>query len=78
MTPGILLAIIGLIILMVLPASRNFLGWLISKPGVHLYHYLFFLIKFIVRAHYTVFRNMVLPRRVIYPTLERDDTVQRD
>jgi len=72
-----LLLIFALFLFLVLAPGRKALGWFLSKPGMKVIGYWIFAIKFLWHAHYTVIRNLLLPHRVIYPTLESDETVKR-
>lgn len=77
MKAWLLLLIIALILLLVMPPGRKALGWFLSKPGTKVIGYWIFALKFLFQAHTTIIRNLLLPHRVIYPTLESDDTVKR-
>lgn len=77
MTAGLLITIIALVFLLMFSAGRGALSWFCSSPGLRAASYIIFLVKYIFNAHWIILRNLFLPHRVIFPTLERDDTVQR-
>jgi hypothetical protein len=37
-----------------------------------------FLVMRLFQAHFVVFKNLVMPRAVIFPTLKSDDRVRKD
>jgi hypothetical protein len=73
----ILLLIFVVLLLLLTSAGRSAIGLFLSKTFIQAVGYGIFAIKFLFQSHLTIIRNLLLPRRVIYPTLEKDDSVKR-
>ena len=69
--------IVGAVLILILviePLRKTFFG----KPGELLYKWGWWFLKQIVDAHLCVFKNLITPRNLIYPTLESDKTTKRE
>lgn len=69
---------LALAILLVSPIVRSALAWVFSAPGKLMFQWAIYLITRLFHAHVTVIKNLVLPRSVIYPTLDTQDRVRKD
>jgi hypothetical protein len=49
-----------------------------GKTGELLFKWVWFFLKQIIDAHLCVFKNLITPRNLIYPTLESDKTTKRE
>lgn len=63
-----------MIILIIEPFRKTIFG----KPGEIIYKWGWWFIKQIIDAHLCVFKNLITPRKLIYPTLESDKTTKRE
>jgi len=49
-----------------------------GTTGALLFKWIWFFLKQIIDAHLCVFKNLITPRNLIYPTLESDKTTKRE
>lgn len=49
-----------------------------GKSGALVYQWIWWFIQQILDAHLCVFKNLITPRNLIYPTLESDKTTKRE
>ena len=54
------------------------MAWFLDVPGKLLFQWVLFLVLRLFQAHMVVVRNLLLPRAVIFPTLESKDRVRRE
>ena len=64
--------------LVAFPPTRSALAWILDIPGKLLFQWAMFLVMRLFQAHMVVVRNLLLPRAVIFPTLESKDRVRRE
>lgn len=64
--------------LVAFPPTRSALAWILDIPGKLLFQWAMFLVMRLFQAHIVVAKNLVMPRTVIFPTLERSDRVRKD
>jgi hypothetical protein len=64
--------------LVAFPPTRSALSWILDIPGKLLFQWVMFLVMRLFQAHFVVFKNLVMPRAVIFPTLKSDDRVRKD
>ena len=63
-----------ILIVIIEPLRKTVFG----KPGELLYQWGCWFLKQIIDAHLCVFKNLIKPRKLIYPTLESDTTTKRE
>jgi multisubunit Na+/H+ antiporter MnhE subunit len=63
-----------ILIVVIEPLRKTVFG----KPGELMYQWGWWFLKQIIDAHLCVFKNLVKPHKLIYPTLESDKTTKRE
>jgi multisubunit Na+/H+ antiporter MnhE subunit len=63
-----------ILILVIAPLRKTVFG----KPGELIYQWGWWFLKQIIDAHLCVLKNLIKPRKLIYPTLESDTTTKRE
>lgn len=72
-----IIATFAILALFAIPPTRSVLSWVFDVPGKLLFQWVLFLVLRLFQAHNVVVRNLLLPRAVIFPTLETKDRVRR-
>ena len=72
-----IIATLVFLALLAFPPTRSALAWFLNVPGKLFFQWVLFLVLLLFQAHMVVVRNLLLPRAVIFPTLETKDRVRR-
>ena len=73
-----IIATLVLLALVAFPPTRSAMAWILDVPGKLIFQWALFIVMRLLQAHIVVVKNLVLPRAVIFPTLERSDRVRKD
>jgi hypothetical protein len=65
----------ALIVLFAMPFTRNGMKALSGEAAKKAYAIIFIIVKFIWDSHMLVLHNLTHPRKVVLPTLEKDDQI---
>ena len=73
-----IIATLVLLTLVAFPPTRSAMAWILDVPGKLIFQWALFIVMRLLQAHIVVVKNLVMPRAVIFPTLERSDRVRKD
>lgn len=73
-TTGIIVFFL-VILFLAIPLTRDPVKKLFGNSALKVYSMIIVILKYILNAHILVFRNLMLPRKIILPTLEKNDQV---
>ncbi len=72
------IATLFVLALVAFPPTRSAMAWILDVPGKLIFQWALFIVMRLLQAHIVVVKNLVMPRAVIFPTLERSDRVRKD
>ena len=73
-----IIATLVVLALVAFPPTGSALAWILDVPGKLIFQWALFIVMRLLQAHIVVVKNLVMPRAVIFPTLERSDRVRKD
>lgn len=71
----LIIVLVIVVLLLITAMGQKMFAELIALTGRGLFGYMVLFIRFTFRAHYLIFKNLIFSRKIIYPSLERDDQV---
>ncbi len=72
---ALIFAVMGLLVLFLIPYTRSEMKTVTGKSIAIAFKFLLIFIKAMWGDHVLIIKNLVSPRKVIYPTLENNDQV---
>lgn len=74
----LILFLCAVLFLFVIPYTRNEMKVGVTKSAELIFKFLLTFVKVMWKDHVLIIKNLVSPRKVIYPTLESEDQVNRN
>lgn len=74
----LILLLFALLLLFIIPYTRQEMKSISGQTFVLVAKYFISFVKILWSDHYLIVKNLVSPRRLIYPTLESDDQVNQN